>query len=327
MLGSTISLKSVLRWTPSLGKAADRKKGHRSWGEAGLEAKGSVQADSTPLELEMIERPDLGPLAKLPPFKPVVISLLRLFDREDVSVAEITELAQSDPAVFSELLALVNSPLYGIRMEITDAGHAVALLGIEPTKELASTLALRALMSGAPRTPVVRRFWMHSIAAATVARAIAPEFHVSPGLAHAAAMIHDLGRMGLLAAHTQDYETFALRAYQATDEVLAAEKMQFGMDHCHAGRLLAEAWGLPMVFHEAVSSHHEQIEGEGCGSVVQLSCLLADDFMFQSILHRSAQRPLETIRLRAPEQVREALCGKMKALEGEVIDVIRLRDF
>src|ERR1039457_3489326 len=55
-----------------------------------------------------VEDPAQGRLAQLLPFSPVVISLLRLFDRDDVDLAEITRLISSDAAISAELLTLVN---------------------------------------------------------------------------------------------------------------------------------------------------------------------------------------------------------------------------
>jgi hypothetical protein len=111
------------------------------------------------LESSNVETEELGPLAKLPPFRPVVISLVRLFDRDDVNNEEIAALVRSDPAIASELLGVVNSPLFGLRQNVLSELHAVSLLGVDRIKSLAATLAARSLMQGGPRTPVVRRFW------------------------------------------------------------------------------------------------------------------------------------------------------------------------
>ena len=293
----------------------------------GLEAADWPRACSTPLNLEGIERPDLGPLAKLPPFKPVVLSMLRLFDHADVTVGEIADMVQSDPAVASELLAVVNSPLFAVQAKVTDTGHAITMLGIDRAKSLVSSLAMRAMIGNAPKTPVVRRLRMHTVATAAIAQVMAPEFRVAPALAHTAGIIHDLGRMGLLAAHPPEYAAFALRTHEGIDTILAEEQAQFGMDHCQAGLLLAKAWGLPKVFCRTVACHHEPASGQDVQSAVQLSCRLADDFMFQAILHRSSHRPIETIELYAPEGVRRALCDKLGAMEGRVIDAVQSHDF
>ena len=57
-----------------------------------------------------VDTAELGELAKLPPFRPVALSLLRLFDRPQINVREIAAMVESDPTMASEMLAVVNSP-------------------------------------------------------------------------------------------------------------------------------------------------------------------------------------------------------------------------
>ena len=170
------------------------------------------------LESTHAQTADLGPLAKLPPFQPVIINLMRLFDRDDVQTAEICRLIESDPALTGELLAVVNSPLYGLPASITDPAQAVNLLGFETTKSLAAALGMRFMMRGAPKTPVVRRFWTHSVATATIAQRFARSFAVDPSEAHIGGLLHDLGRLGLLAAYPNEYAAMALTTHAGYSE-------------------------------------------------------------------------------------------------------------
>ena len=209
------------------------------------------------LEQSHLEPDDLGPLAKLPPFSPVVISLMRLFDREDVKSEEIARLVSADPALTSELLGVVNSPMFAFQKKVSSPAHAVSLLGVERTKSLAATLAMRSMMQGAPRTPVVRRFWVHSIATATIAKQFASSFGADPELSHVSATMHDLGRLGLVAAHAADYTKLALASHDSVEEILAAEQAQFGMTHCQAGARLAKSWSLPEPFGKVANHHHD----------------------------------------------------------------------
>jgi putative nucleotidyltransferase with HDIG domain len=296
----------------------------------------SLASAETPCEAKTVgetpgqdaaEASELGDLANLPPFKPIVIRLLRSFDREDVSPAEIAGLVESDTVLTSEVLAAVNSPLFGIQSKVTVPAHAVSLLGIARAKALVASLAMRAMMANAPKTPVMRRFWMHSSASAAIAVELAPCFGVAGDLAHTGAILHDLGRVGLLAAHTERYTVLALKAYEAVDEILAAEDAAFGMTHCQAGLLLARAWDLPKVFDQTVAEHHGLPCGRDLRSLVQLSCRVADDFMFQAILHRGQRHPRETIESYAPEEMREALVEKLPAAEARVIQTIQSLDF
>jgi putative nucleotidyltransferase with HDIG domain len=279
------------------------------------------------LESYRVETAELGLLAKLPPFAPVVISLLRLFDRDDVKIDSVASLVESDPAVASELLGLANSPLFSFRGGITSPAHAIALLGIERTKSLATTLAMRSMMQGAPPTAVLRRLWTHSIATSAIALEFAAAFGVPADLAHVAAIIHDLGRMGLLAAHPTEYTRLASGAYDTEADIRAEEHAQFGMDHCHAGSLLAKAWGLPEVLRRAVECHHEASAGRDLFSLVHLSCRLADDLMFEAIRYEGPQDPVETIETCAPEAIRRELTDKVEAAKVRAIEMIQSLDF
>jgi putative nucleotidyltransferase with HDIG domain len=194
--------------------------------------------------------------------------------------------------------------LFSFRGGITSPAHAIALLGIERTKSLATTLAMRSMMQGAPPTAVLRRLWTHSIATSAIALEFAAAFGVPADLAHVAAIIHDLGRMGLLAAHPTEYTQLALAAHNTEADIRVKEQAQFGMDHCRAGSLLARAWGLPETLCKAVECHHEESADRDLISLVHLSCRLADDLMFQAIRHEGPRDPVTTIETCAPEALR-----------------------
>lgn len=279
------------------------------------------------LESLQVERADLGGLAKLPPFRPVAISLMRLFDRDDVNNNQIARLVESDPTLTAELLAVVNSPMFALRTTVTSPTTAIALLGVDTTRSLATTLAMRSLMQGAPRTPVVRRFWVHSMATATIAQHFARFFHADPNAVHVCALMHDLGRLGLLAAYPSEYAAMALTAHESTDAILAAEQAAFGMTHCRAGALLAKGWSLPEPLQQVAAYHHDNGSDHEDVALVQLCCRLADDLQFQSISRCDIQKPEETIATCAPAHVRNQLTSGLPTVSEAIIRALQTLDF
>lgn len=282
---------------------------------------------ATLLEEHHVETRQLGDLAKLPPFRPITVSLMRLFDCEDVSSADVSKLVESDATLCAELLAVVNSPLFALQQKVTSPSQAVSLLGLERTKSLTMALGMRCLMQDAPRTPVVRRFWVHSLASATIAQDFAPLLRVDPREAYVGALLHDLGRLGLLAAHRDEYTALALLSHDSTEEILAAERAQFGMTHCVAGALLAEAWSLPGSVRKAVEQHHEHGSKDRVVAAVQLCCRLADELLFPAIIRRDVGKPEETVTAFAPEPLREVLLGRLKDTTTSIISSIEALDF
>jgi putative nucleotidyltransferase with HDIG domain len=279
------------------------------------------------LEKHRVETPELGDLVKLPPFRPVITTLMQLLDRENVSNADIARLVESDTTLTAELLAVVNSPLFVVPAPVTDPAQAVNILGLDTTRSVVATLAMRCIMQGAPRTPVVRRFWVHSLASATIAQHFAPLLRVGAHEVYVGALLHDLGRLGLLAAHPEEYTALALGSYESTAEILSAEQARFGMTHCRAGALLAGAWSLSDSVGRVVEQHHEDGSADNIVAVVQLCCRLADDLEFPAILRRDIQKPEETVAAYAPEPVREVLAGRIKDVSAAILGVIERLDF
>jgi HD-like signal output (HDOD) protein len=279
------------------------------------------------LDNNRVDTAELGELAKLPPFRPVALSLLRLFDRPQINVREIAAMVESDPTMASEMLAVVNSPLFAFRQTVSRTSHAIILLGAERTKSLAATLAMRSLIAGGPRMPIVRRFWVHSIATATIARHFAMAFRTDPELSHVTALLHDLGRNGLLAAYPERYARLAVGAYENAAEILSAEQAEFGMTHCYAGTLLARAWHLPDSLQTVAGHHHETISDRPLVSLVQLSCRLADDLMYQAIYRADIQKPEATIEQYVTGALRRSLIDQLEPLTPAIDTAIKSLDF
>jgi HD-like signal output (HDOD) protein len=183
------------------------------------------------------------------------------------------------------------------------------------------------MVQGAPRTPVIRRFWVHSVASATIGQDFARFFRINPQLVYIGAVLHDLGRLGLLAAHPEEYTTLALSSHESTDAILAAEQAGFGMTHCHAGALLAGAWSLPDPVQHIAEQHHQAGSDHEVVALVQLCCRLADDLEFQAIHRRDIQAPEETIKALAPGHLREQLTGRLDDVKTAILRAMETLDF
>ncbi len=62
--------------------------------------------------------------------------------REDVTVSELAEMAQSDPAMALRIVALVNSPAFQLSHPVSDVGRAAAILGLRGLRNIALALML-----------------------------------------------------------------------------------------------------------------------------------------------------------------------------------------
>jgi putative nucleotidyltransferase with HDIG domain len=314
-----------MRWLRALGNS-DKKQGAKML-ETLQAAPASRTPEMAPDAADVAGQTTQSLLMQLPPFSPVVISLLRLFDREEVGMVEVTRLVESDSALSAELLTLVNSPLFTFRESIEDVAQSVPVVGTDRIKELATTLAMRAMLRNAPKTGVVRRLWRHSIATATIAKQLAYVYGVPGGVAHTAGMLHDVGRMGLLSARREDYPLLVLRSYDNVAEILATEHQLCGMDHCEAGIFLAKAWGFPTTLQQVALEHHKTSREKGIVSLIQAACVLADHLEFIAVSHADHITPAERLAecLTAAEQ--NEVLQHLPQLEARIFDEVESLDF
>ena len=296
--------------------------------DAAAEARQKRASVQQLIDKSEIETARLGALAKLPPFGPVAVNLMRLLDRDNVETHDIVRLVASDVALSSQLLAMANSPLFGVQTSIRDLQHAITVIGIDRTKTLATTLAMRSFLSNAPKTPVLRRIWRHGVAAAVVAETLAPSYGISKDLAHVAGILHDVGRVALLAAYPERYAELAVRNHDSNEAILMEEREQFGLDHCQAGQLLSESWCFPKELQEVAARHLEAPAGQDLLSVAQTACRLAVDLEFCAIARRDHYSTVgETIGAHVPAAIRAHVVESMKHIDQLILDRLESLDF
>src|SRR5262245_32189697 len=112
-------------------------------------------------------------LRKVPPFPPVAAQLLALLSDTTTETKDIAKLVASDSTLTARLLQCVNSAGFGLQYPVGNVHHAVALMGIDRTRDVTMALATAAYAKGALRTGELRRCWQHTIATAVLAEQIA----------------------------------------------------------------------------------------------------------------------------------------------------------
>lgn len=188
------------------------------------------------------------------------LTLHRLFEMTadgDHTTREVADVVESDPALTAKVLKVINSPFYGLRFKISTLSHAIAMLGIPALTSLASGIA--AFPCGDEEGAFDKcRYWAHSLAVASAARAIAKEVHYDlPEEAYIGGLLHDLGKV-VLDQYAPDAFAASLDAFETTGEDrIDLERKCLGMDHSQVGALVAEKWNLPKILKDAVQFHHE----------------------------------------------------------------------
>ena len=217
-------------------------------------------------------------LRKVPPFPPVAARLLTVLSNPEAEVAEVADLIKSDATLSARILRCVNSAAFGFGRQISEVRQAVALMGLDRTRQITAMCATATYTRGTGNNAELHTCWQHSIATAILATKIAECCDAFHKIAFTAGILHDIGRLGLIVANPNRY-AFAIHGAQGRCvDFLDFEREQFGLDHAEAGRLLAENWELPQEFHIVAGRHHDPCEGNEIDllRIIHVSCRLAD---------------------------------------------------
>ncbi len=187
--------------------------------------------------------------------------LLGLLSDDEISVNQIEEAVQKNPALSAKLLQLANSAYYGARGSVAGTGEAISMLGLDTVRGIVTASHLfEAIPVTGLRDIPVSEFWNHCVTSAVMVRRIA--WHVRAGTsvnraAFTAALLHDVGKIVMALAHGEAYAELRRRHPDSPARPLwQEEELTFGHHHGTAGALLLELWGLPHLVVEAVSLHH-----------------------------------------------------------------------
>jgi len=274
-------------------------------------------------------------LSKIPAFPPVAIRALNLLSDEDaVEIKKLLDLLVVDPAFSAEILRAANSPIFGLGSQIDSVQHALVILGLERIKAVTLTVATRFYLKGVANVEMLRRCWQYSVACALLAEEVSRSCGMFQDKAYTAALLHDVGRMGLLIAYSGQYSDLLNEASDTLGrgepfDLLERERTLFGIDHCEAGRLLVLKWNLPVEF-ATIAGYHGDFPPDDqfdLLALVRVSCALANSLGFCAVrsphtpeFDQVLQRLPEKARHRFnadPEELREMILSKIEAFDIE----------
>jgi len=146
--------------------------------------------------------------------------------------------------------------------------------------------------------------------------------------AYTTGLLHDVGRLALLACFPDEYENLLSVVQENDFDLGATERRMFEIDHCSAGEWLCKSWNLPEDISEVIARHHD--ENLKPGSL--LSLIAASDRLAAALgygtVETSEAPELASILAEAGIQDVEAGMARINSLSGrisEAISVINLR--
>ena len=257
-------------------------------------------------------------LKSLPPFPAVALQLLSLLDDTEAPMKKVVDLLRIDPALSAEILRVSNSALYGLSRRIDNVSHAIVVLGTEVVKRLALTIALGRFSHSFLRNQSLRVCWDHSVACALIAEKLAGAMHQPKDRAYTAGLLHDVGRLALLACYPAEYGNLMTVARENDFDELECERQLFDVDHCAAGEWLGRQWNLPPEFVEAIAQHHAaEAKDKSMLSIVTAGNSIADTIGF-NVLDMPPKATVAEIMAGLPMDDRENVIEELEGFEEKI---------
>lgn len=158
------------------------------------------------------------------------------------NIDKISTLIKQDVALYSSVIATVNSAFYGFKTEINSIKHAVTLLGI---KQVFNIIRLSALKNSLATVGPIERFWDTATEVATICAELSTRFtNCDSDEAYTLGMLHDIG-IPLLLLTKPEFKDF-LRSHNGhcMTELYQQEQERFSVNHYDLGAELIRKWNI-----------------------------------------------------------------------------------
>lgn len=195
---------------------------------------------------------------RLPVLPAVYVALERLRRAGDSLDHEaLRDLVASDPVLTMRALSFGGQSSFGGKRVLS---VRAALRHVGPSDVICHAKG-EAVAQVFALSEVASSIWSHSIQAAEWAVALADialpaGMRVSPGAAHAAGLLHDLGRIAMLAERPSDVEDVDGYGWSTPAELVEVERRLLNADHATIGGIMARAHSLPEELTAVIEHHH-----------------------------------------------------------------------
>lgn len=192
----------------------------------------------------------------LPALPEVLTKFQEFMTDPSVSTVDIAGLIKKDPAVYAQILKIINSAYYSLPIEISDAKLAVAYLGIHEVYKIILSVSVINTLATEQKTEF-DRIWFHSLLTAFCAKYFAKKFEsqLDKNELWTMAILHDVGKLVYLKFFPEHYGE--LHRYSEENGCLFSEaESHFSVPaSAYLGTLLCKRWRLPDKIKNACGSH------------------------------------------------------------------------
>lgn len=206
----------------------------------------------------------LSHVYNLPSIPVLMLEVNHMLDNPRTSAAELGRVISKDQGLVTKVLTVANSPLYGIPRRVATIDFAIVILGFDHIKNIVIALSMvDAFKIKSDLLLDQKKYWLHSIITATLAKRIADDlgYHFS-GEAFTAGLLHDLGIPVIHKYFYNDFVSICQNVAKSSGTYEDNELSLLGLRHQEIGQLLAHRWNLPATLSDSILNHHTPLIAE-----------------------------------------------------------------
>jgi putative nucleotidyltransferase with HDIG domain len=204
-------------------------------------------------------------IVRLPSLPKVVQEVMQMLSNDNVDINQLASIIEQDAVIAAKVLKMANSSFYGVTRAVKNIDDAVAILGLAKLRSLVIASGVTGAIVHVPGLDL-KRFWSHSLLAASISRDIAKQLGRDAEVAYIAGLLHNIGDLLLhLVSPEVSLQVDALCVGARTEKRRLAERDVIGLDHCQIGEELALRWGFPSEISRALHYYATPLDKGACG--------------------------------------------------------------
>jgi putative nucleotidyltransferase with HDIG domain len=186
----------------------------------------------------------------LPTLPSTSMAVIDLSNNPAVEFNALVSKISTDPVLSSELLRTANSVLYASEEPVDTLHAAIVRIGLRALRSMIFSVSMRGtILRAGALAEYGEDVWRQAHSVATVARGIAPALGVDPEKAFLLGLLHDIGKIALLAMLSREMKDQRMCTAALVGRVFQAY-------HQEAGAAMARKWRLPAEFVSVAGCHH-----------------------------------------------------------------------
>jgi HD-like signal output (HDOD) protein len=195
----------------------------------------------------------------LPSIPKVIALLLNELDHAEPDLRKISQLINTDPVLTARLLQLANSAQFQFASRISSVSEALALMGLDQVRSLATAAAVVGSFRAVPGIDM-HQFWRYSLNAAKLARVLGGMIRQNQSAAFTAGLIHAIGELVMHLGLSDELSGLDQKVPPLGLKRAAAERKLLGYSYADVGAGFARNWHFPSAIVDALEHQCKPFE-------------------------------------------------------------------